>query len=97
MQDEHDDVWRWSVAFMEAVERLIGEPLSAANARRDGPDHFGWLRWWLREIGEARDLYQQEYPERLHTLYDYWRIIAPYDPKEQIRTRMAMTRSSRWK
>ena len=97
VQDEHDDVWRWSSAFTEVVERLIREPPSDAAARVKWPDHQGWLRWWRRDIEEARDLYQQECPERLRRLYDYWRIIAPDDPEEQIRTRMAMARSSRWK
>src|SRR5215472_16760968 len=75
MKDEHDDVWRWSAAFKEVVERLIREPQSAALA------DWRQLRWWRRDIEEARDLYKQECPEGLRRLYDYWRIIAPDDPE----------------
>jgi len=85
MQDEDDVVWRWSAAFTEVVKRLIREPPSDAAARADWPNQRGRLRWWRRDIEEARDLYQQERPERLRRLYDYWRIIAPDDAEEQVR------------
>jgi hypothetical protein len=71
MKDEHDVVWRWSAAFTEVVKRSIGEPPYEAAARADWPDAWGWLRWWWRDIDEARDLYQRECPERLRSLYDY--------------------------
>lgn len=85
MQDEHDDVWRWSKAFVEIAERLIREPPSDVAERADWSDHRGRLGWWRRDIEEARDLYLQARPERLRRLYDYWRIIAPDDTAEQVR------------
>jgi hypothetical protein len=85
MQDEHDEVWRWSVAFTEVLERLIGEPTSNAAARTVWPDHCNRLGWRRRDIEAARDLYLQARPERLRRLHDYWRIIAPDDTAEQVR------------
>ena len=70
---------------MEGAERLIREPPADAAAPADWPNHRNRLSLWRRDVEEARDLYKQERPEPLRGLYDYWRLIAPDDPADQVR------------
>jgi len=41
--------------------------------------------WWLRQVAAARELYGRGHAEALRVLYDYWRMLAPDDPREQAR------------
>ena len=70
---------------MEIAERLIRESPSDTAARENWPTHRGRLSLWRRDVEEARDLYKEERPEHLRGLYDYWRLIAPDDPVDQVR------------
>src|SRR6516162_4075128 len=85
MQGVPDEVWEWSERVLEVVERWLREPPADAFARWDWPKHKVRLIRWLREVAEARDLYMQQWPERLCKLHEYWRAIAPDDATEQVR------------
>ena len=62
-----------------------GVTRSDTAARENWPTHRGRLSLWRRDVEEARDLYKEERPEYLRGLYDYWRLIAPDDPVDQVR------------
>ena len=85
MQDWEDEMWRWSTAFAEVVKGLIREPLNEWALREDWPKQRQRLVWWLRQVEVARELYGRGHAEALRVLYDYWRMLAPNDPREQAR------------
>jgi hypothetical protein len=83
MEDNEDEVWPWSAAFLEVVEDLIREPLDEWAARPDWSKQRKRRIWWRRQVETSRQQYRLGNADALSVLYDYWRTIALDDPREQ--------------
>jgi hypothetical protein len=73
----------WSEAFANALEREMLDPPSDPAERLAWPKYCKRLSRWWRNLEEAQKEYQQERPEQLRNLYNFWGNVGLEDVREQ--------------
>ena len=70
--------WKWSEAFMKAVDcSLRDQPLDAAELP-DWHEHCARLARWRHDAEQARKEYLEGRTAQLRDLYHFWRNLGRY-------------------